>query len=224
MDKVFYDKCKDRLNQISNSMLRTNQSFCVIIQLNNFKEKYNDLINISPAFYTSVIDCCMESLFIEIDKMFDPKTNGVGIRGLLITMQNNTDLLDNSRSIEANETTALDNYSMTTKEYNSIVQLINDSINKINNNEIIIKNVKTLRDKYFAHRESKVNYNKLFKNNPVSMADIEKLLVLNANIVNALYMYFYNRTLFPIAHNHDDFNKTVFYIKKGVDSRGQHTS
>lgn len=216
MDKVFYDKCKDRLYRISNSMLRTNQSFCVIVQLHNYQKEHNELINISPAFYTCVTDCCMESLFVETDIMFDPKTDREGIRGLLLKMKNNIDLLDNDRSIEANETTALDNHNMTTKKYDNIVQLIGHSIYKINDNKEIIKNVKTLRDKYFAHRESKVNYDKLFKNNPVSMTDIEKLLVLNTNIVNALYMYFFDRTLFPIAQNHDDFNRTVFYINKGV--------
>ena len=218
MDEVFYNVCKERLSRISDSMFYTNQAYCVILQLRDFQENHNELINISPAFYNCIQDCCMEYLFIEVDKMFDPKKEREGVYGLLNKIKDSIDLLDLNRTIESNETTALNNHTMKGRKFDNIVQLVDENIKMIEEAQGIIKKVKTLRDKYFAHREVKRDFDVLFRNNSVSLSDIEALLVLSVNAINALNMYFNDKTLFPITIDYDDFKKTVFYIQKGVET------
>lgn len=220
MDKKFFDKCKEKLGRITDSMIYTNQAFLVIMQLRDFQEKNNELINISPAFYSCVYECTMEYLFIEIDKMFDPKIDRDGMYGLLNKLKNKIHLLDRNRPFESNVTHSLNSDIMTSRRYTGIDALVDESIELIESvkTKEITKNVKTLRDKYFAHREEKKDFSPIFKAHPVSLKDIEALLVLNANIVNALYMYFKEKTIVPRTTDYNDFGKTVFYIQKGIDA------
>lgn len=216
MNEVFFKKCKSRLERISNSMILTNQCFYVIMQLRDYQKKHNELINISPAFFNSVYDSCMEYLFIETDKMFDSNKDSDGVFGLLNKIDGSIDFLDNSQKIEANETSSLNSNTMEVKKYDSISLLVKKFIDRIDKKQDVITNVRILRDKYFAHFDANADPKTLFQNYSVSLYDIESLLVLNTNAVNALNAYFNKKTIYPVATNYKDFSKTIAYIQKGV--------
>ena len=55
---------------------------------------------------------------------------------------------------------------------------------------------------------------RLFKEYSVSLVTLEKLLTLNVNICNALYMYFIGSTVMPVTVNHDDLKRTISCIEK----------
>ncbi|MCR4615061.1 MAG: hypothetical protein K5756_02805 [Clostridiales bacterium] len=218
MDVVFYNECKERLTRISESMLLSNQAFCVIKQLLDFKDNQKDLINISPSFYTCVFDTCTSFLLIEICKMFDSDQNSNGIYGLLNTIKGKINLLDNNREIQANEIMTINDDTAKTQKYENITQFVRQSKKRINSHNAVIDSVKTLRNKYYAHSDNNVNFDDLFKDNPVSISDIESLLVLNVNLINGLYAYFNDSTLFPTFIGCDDFKKTIRYIEKGAEA------
>ena len=91
--------------------------------------------------------------------------------------------------------------------------------NYISNNEVLNKErdeYKKQRDKFYAHQDKKINIDTFFSDYPVSIKDFEMLIILNVNIFNSLNAYFNNKTLYPVAVNCDDFKKTIYYIKKGV--------
>ena len=219
MDRVFFEKNKTRLSRISDCMLQTNQAYSVIMQLRQFQYDHNDLINISPAFYQCVLSCCIEVLFIEIHKMYDSSTTSDGIFGFINTLDNNIHLLDNTRSILANEMDDLFSHRADQRFYKNIESLISESKKRISECDSIIKNIKTQRDKFYAHQDVDIkNLDEFFNKNAVSLNDLKTLLLLNVNLFNAFYMYFYNSTLYPRAINGDDFNKTVYYLEKGANA------
>lgn len=216
MNIKFVEKCKDRLNRISDSMLNTNQVFSVLMQMREFQQENNELINISPSFYGCVISCFIEVLFIDINKMFDPDTDSDGIFGLLNTIEKNIHNFDNNRNIEVNWTEELNFSKVTVRKYDNLEQLINDSIKLINEQYELLCRVKKQRDQFYAHQDKKINIDTFFSDYPVSIKDLEMLIILNVNIFNSLNVYFNNKTLYPVAVNCDDFKKTIYYIKKGV--------
>jgi len=219
MDCVFFNKCKERLDRISDSMIHANQAFSVYMQMRNFQEEHNELINISPGFYRCVFSCCVEVLFIEINKMFDPDPSSDGILGLLNSMKRSIDLLDREKPIAAGVIEKIDGKKWDSYEYENIEQLIDKAIESISQHDKIIYRVKTQRDKFYAHQDKDIkNLNDFFKKHSVSIIDLETLIVLNTNLFNALYTYFKNTTLMPVANNHEDFKKTVYYIEKGVEA------
>ena len=223
MDRIFYEKNKVRLNRIKDRMLQTNQVYSVIMQLRSFQQEHNDLINISPAFYQCVLSCCIEVLFIEISKMFDPDKSSDGILGLINRLEKNIHLLDNTHSIVAHEMDDLFSHRADEHYYKNIEELISESKKRILDNDSKIKNLKTQRDKFYAHQDVCVkNLDGFFKKNAVSLNDLKLLLLLNVNLFNAFYMYFFNSTLYPRAINGDDFFKTVYYLEKGVVSEKEH--
>lgn len=216
MNEVFYKKCNERLERISHRMLYVNQAYSVIMQLRNFQEKHFDLMNISPVFYRSVISCSTEVLFIEIYKMYDPRTSSNGIAGLLCTLKKNIHLLDNKKEIEAIEFEELNSNEGKIHRYKNIEILIKESLERIITHEEKIKNLKSLRDKFYAHQDDTINdFDSFFKENAVSLDDLKALILLNVNLFNSLYMYFCDATIYPISINYDDFSKTVYYLEKG---------
>ena len=200
-------------------MIQTNQAYSVIMQLRDFQQKHNELINISPAYYQCVISCCIQFLFIETYKMYDPSTTSDGIFGFINTLEKNIHLLDNTRSIVANEMDDLFSLQADEHFYKNIEALISESKKRISDCDNIIKNLKTQRDKFYAHQDVDIKHlDEFFKKYAVSLNDLKTLLLLNANLFNAFYMYFYNSTLIPMTANRDDFSKTVYYLEKGVNA------
>ena len=217
MDKQYFESCRKRLDKIVEAMILTNEAHCILLQLRNFQMNNNELINISPGFYNCIIRNCIEVIFIEMYKMFDENKDNDGILGFLCSLRDNYHLLDTSREISANETKKLQDTTMSICKYNSIIQLVESSLKKIHDVDPLILPGKTQRDKYYAHYEKGINWDTFFDKYSVSLSDIESLLILNTNLCNALYMYFYNTTMIPVSMNSDDFKRTIDYIRKGVE-------
>ena len=214
-DHCFNEKCKERVDKYIDFSIRANQSYIVIMMLRDLQASKNDIINISSAFYQTVFRNCMQSLFVDISKMFDNDPKNISIVGLLDIINNNLHLLD-SRSISVNEFQHLSDRSAVCIRFCSLKELIdycNDSIAKSKNE---IDSLTTLRNKVFAHldKNAQNHLGKLFQDNSVSLVVIEKLLTLNTNICNALYMYFSGTTFIPIMANYDDLYRSIDCIER----------
>lgn len=217
--KTFIDKCKEECNSLINHYLLANQAYENIMVLRDFQENENDLINLSVSFYSGVINTSTHTLFVEINKMYDSSPDALSIYSLLLRMKKEISQLTDNSPIIINEFRNLTDNKPNYREFSNIKELIDDSLKRIDSNIKIIKNIKTLRDSYYAHLDRKRinNIDEFFKKNKVSLLDIESLLVLNCNLCNALNSYFNDQTTMPIVYNYDDFKKTIYYLKKGID-------
>ena len=214
-DAHFYEKCKERITDYINFSITANNSYMLIMMIRDLQGNKNDILNISPGFYHMVSRNSMQALFVDISKMFDKDSKNMSIVWLLNSIKNNLDLLDN-RAITVNEFRHLnDNYAVNIS-FNSLSELVNHYDDSIVKNEQDIKSLTVLRNKFYAHLDkgAQNHLDSLFKKNSVNLVTIEKLLILNVNICNALYKYFNGSTFVPLDYNHNDLYRSIMCIEK----------
>ena len=212
---TFYEKCQERTSRLMDFAINANQSYMTIMIIRDLQANKNEIANISPAFYQSVFRACLQTLFIDVSKMFDNKKKNESTLNLLSDMQENQAQLENIGVI-ANHFQHLGDMKSYPFSCDDLQAILEKCMQLIAQNEDGIKALRKLRNKYYAHldRDSQNDLDKLFRENKVSLAAIERLLTLNINILNTLYMYFNNSTVFPVTTNNDDFNKTVWCIEQ----------
>ena len=214
-DSMFYEKCKERITAYMEFTITANDSYMLIMMIRDLQVNKNDIINISPAFYKMVSRNSLQALFVDISKMFDNKSNNMSIVWLLNSLKKHLDLLDN-RAVTVNEFQHLGDNFAGNVSFNSLTELINHYTDSIAKSEPEIKSLTTLRNKFYAHldKSAQNHLDSLFKENSVSLVTIEKLLILNVNICNALYKYFFGSTFVPLDYNHDDLYRSIACIEK----------
>ena len=192
----------------------------VIRQIQSFCYEKNDIINLSPAFYQTVLRNSIQSLFIEVSKMFDISKRAEGIHRLLLDIQSNIDKFD-KRQFSPVFFTELTDRRAEARKMGSLEEYVNYSLEEINRNSNIIEAVKAQRDQYYAHKDSDVkDLESFFEENKVTYEAFQKLLILNTNLNNGLYYYFVNNTtVAPLALGYDDLEKTIHFAEKGVRAR-----
>lgn len=213
-DAQFYEKCKERITDYMNFSITANNSYMLIMMIRDLQVNKNDIINISPGFYHMVSRNSMQALFVDISKMFDKDAKNMSIVWLLNSIKNHLDLLDN-RAVTMNEFRHLnDNYAVNIS-FHSLSELVNHYDDSIVKSEQDIKSLTVLRNKFYAHLDkgAQNHLDRLFKENSVSLITIEKLLILNINICNALHMYFHGSTVVPLDFNHDDLYRSISCIE-----------
>ena len=212
---TFKDECIESLKKIFNYTINANQSYSIIMQLRDLQANHNDIVNISPAFYSWIKYNSIQSLFIEVYKMFDSDKKSDGVCSLFLKIKKNIDKLDNNRPIETRWIKNLHGTRSETKQFSNLSDAISYGLRKIENNSSIFNSIKTQRNKYYAHLDSKIyNPEDLLNSNPVKYSDIKTMLILNMNLYNIINCYFNNNTLLPLASNHDDFKKIINIIIK----------
>lgn len=215
---TIFEKCIQRLDDLMDLAMEANQTYKVVILLREFQITENEILNISPSFYNSVFRNNKQCLFIDISKMYDTKdVDGTeSTHGLLLLMNDHLqELEEKSISVSQLQHIAFDKpyYYV---DFQSTKEMIDYYIAKISEKADTIKSVRKLRNKHFGH----VDFNKhkdlsaLFQEYSVSLVDIEELLVLNSNILTALYRYFKDSDFYPLALNCEDFTNTIRCIKR----------
>lgn len=201
-----------------NFTIGVNQSYMTIMMLRDIQNNHNDVINISPVFYHTVIRCCIQSLFVDISKIFDKNDRNESITVLLNSIRDNLQQIDNHPVI-INCFSSIDDKSPSSISFQSIEDLVNYVLDEIQKNQSDIDSVRNLRNKYYGHldKSSQDGLKKLFKDNSVSLDIMEKLLILNTNICNALNVYFFDKTVIPLVINHDDLYYTISCLEKYKD-------
>jgi hypothetical protein len=214
-DSMFYEKCKERITNYMDFTITANNSYMLIMMIRDLQMNKNDIINISPAFYHMVSRNSMQALFVDISKMFDNDSQNMSIVWLLNSIKNNLDLLDN-RVVNVSEYQHFNDNVYVNFSFNSLSELLNHYDDSIEKSEHDIKSLTILRNKFYGHldKSAQNHLDSLFKDNSVSLLTIEKLLILNFNICNALHMYFNGGTFAPLDFNHNDLYKTISYIEK----------
>lgn len=219
---TFYDKCKDRTKKLVHFSTIANQSYMNVVLLNDLQANKVDVLNISPAFYQSVRRACMQTLFIDIPKMFDKKGNNESTYNLFTKMKSQINQLE-SCVIEVQYFEHLDSKSSKTIKYQTLGEMLDDGLKLIEESRAEITRVEKLRHKYYAHLDLAVQnrIEELFIKNKISLADIEKLLTLNMNLLNMLYMYFFEKTVYPSITNANDLSYTVYCVEEYLNKYHQ---
>lgn len=215
MNKMFFKKCLKRTDNITDLAIDANQSYLLIMMLRDIQYYHNEIMNISPAFYHTVIRNTMQALFVDLAKMFDEDKRSESTYTLLKDISDNITQLENS-AIVVNEFESLDSCTAKTKPFLTFEKMINHYLNLIEENKSDIDSIKKLRNKFYAHldRISADKIVELFKKYEVSLATIGNLLVLNMNICNALNCYFHQKTVMPHMDGYDDYKRTISCLEK----------
>ena len=221
MSKTYEEKCKERCYFLSEQMIYANQTYSVLMQIRDLIENHNEIANVSPTFYQTVIQNCIQVLFIEISKMFDTDPSSESIRSLLDSMKKNLPQLNRSSTIEVCMFERIFDTKSYSIEFQNIEELIEKSINMIESYEKESHNVKKQRDKYYVHYDRQTTIDIILQNYNVSYFEIGELLTLNTNLCNALYMYFFNHTVFPLFVDSDDFIRTLKVMEEIRNSNNE---
>lgn len=96
MDKEKLIKLAEDLYQ---SALDANSYYSIMIQYREMNKKYNDEMNISPAFYQVVYGALQKACFMEIAKLYDKTKDAVSIGLLLKYCKDNLNLFPEYRDI-----------------------------------------------------------------------------------------------------------------------------
>lgn len=219
MDECFMRACERRCDRIIRESLMANLTYSVFSQVQKLYSEKNEIIDLSPSFYSVVFDNCAQSLVVDIYKMFDSDSHTEGVRSLLQTMADNKNKLDIKKVIEANVFDDLTSISAKEKRYENIGVFIEESKRNImENDKGAILRIKSLRDKYYAHFDKDVkDVRVFFSRNKISKKELHDLLLLNFNICNGLSKYFTDTTVVPMPLKHDDFQLTKIYIQMGIN-------
>ncbi len=219
--KSFFEKCKERCDRLMKITLHINQTYMVLLQIRDLRLQKHDVFIKSPAFYQTVFKNCTIVIFIELCKMYDFNPESEGLYALLQKMLNNIVLLDGNYQIEANKFINLTDDRAEVVHYHSIELLLHDSIDQIKLHKDVLSRLWTLRDKYYAHYEimTEEKLDCLLKSNRISYEDLNQLIMLNMNIINALYKYFFDATMLPLLANYDDLDSTICCVEKVEEER-----
>lgn len=217
MNMIFFNESLRRTECLMDLAMEANQSYRVLMQLREALISDNELINISPAFYSIVFRNTMQSLFVDISKVFyeyDLKETE-SCYSLLDKIKNNLRQLDN-RSVTAGQMSHISYENIYFRDFSSVGEIVDFYLEELGKKGSIIDHLLTLRCKHFVHIDIKTHKDleAFFRDNFVSLSDIEDLLVLFSNICIALYQYFKSCTFYPLAENHDDFEKTLRCLRK----------
>lgn len=215
---TFFEKCSQRTEHLFVFSKDVNQTYMVIVALRDTLKKHRKIINTSPNFYNSIFRSCMQSIFVDLSKIYYEKDfkNTESTLNFLNKLKNNLGQLNNN-PISVNLATHIEinKGNFTEKKFINLNEMIDYFLEQIKNYKSSITAVHNLRNKYFAHLDlSSLNdLDKLFKENGVSLNTVEELLNLNANICVALYKFFKGIDAYPLALNHNDYFNTVQLLK-----------
>lgn len=219
---TFKEKCLERTERLLNFSVDTNLTFSVLKMLHQLRREKPDIHNLSPAFYGSIFNNSIHVLMTEIPKMFDDKEkhekDTESTYFLLKKMRDNLNLLEDI-SLSVNQFSHISYEDVYYIDFKTTQEMLDYYLDSIEQKKEIINHITKRRHKYYAHWDQKSinDINKLFVNNPVSLNDVEEVLVLNSNICVALYRYFYRDRIYsPLVDNREDFLNTVNYLEAHI--------
>ena len=202
-----------------------NQDLHIVAQILKLSTKYKEEINISPAFYTMILDSLERSIIIELAKLFDQSDKSLQVNRVLRTIQNNIDWFPKIKRVETSNIIELNDSKIEAHSEKICFDLplepekgLNDLIcRKVNFSDTLDK-LRKLRNKVYAHNDKRVLLNgqeKWMKENGFSLNDAENLLVLVFDICDFVLVRLTGEERCRKAINIDDFEKTLKYVQIG---------
>ena len=210
--------CHDRAGLI-------NQDLYIVRQILKLAAKYKEEIEVSPAFYTMILDSLERSIVIELAKLFDRDDSSLQVNKVLETIRDNIDWFPKTRRVETSNVIESNNGKIETRSEKIIFDVLlepekrlNDLIFRKEELSNTIEKLRKLRNKVYAHNDKRVlldGQEKWMKENGFSLDDVENLLGLAFDICDFVLVRLTGEGRHRKAINIDDFEKTLKYVQMG---------
>ncbi len=220
MNEEYYNKTKNLVKIIMNKSWEINHAYMTVLQINEAQYHYNDVLNMAPAFFEISRENCMSYLFVEISKLLSVKKDEESVINIINNLlePNNLMQIENEACrIEICFISKLTDKKFSKHSFNSLQDMLLCLKKEHDKYKKLQSCLKIWRNKYYAHYDKGIfgKLEQLSENNSLNYSNIEKMLVLVFNLCNALYQYFYDSIVIPLAKNYDDF----VYFVKAIDNR-----
>lgn len=202
-----------------------NQDLYIVKQILKLSAKYKEEINISPAFYTRILDSLVRSIIIELAKLFDRDDSSLQVNKVLETIRDNIDWFPKTRRVETSNVIKLNNDKIENHLEKMFFDVplepekgMNDLISRKENVSDTIVKLRKLRNKVYAHNDKYAlldGQEKWMKENGFSLDDVENLLALAFDICDFVLVRLTGEGRYRKAINIDDFEKTLRYVQMG---------
>lgn len=193
-------------NNIYEEALTAASYWSLINQYQDNVQKYNNEMNYSPAFYHVIYQSLIESLFMNLSKIYDSDNDALTIRTLLsemngVSLEDFADCVSKTYRFCDNKfqhrlkpeeeclfkeqvakqrsiCNALKIDYVFTEVELSFQQLISFYVKKLHSINPSIQNLINQRNKIYAHNDRNTNFNfeDIYKKNPIKKVDADKLI------------------------------------------------
>ena len=232
-------------NNIYEEALRANTYWELIKQYHTNVDKYNSEMNYSPAFYQVIYTALVESLFLNLAKIYDVDENSITIKTLLKSLEAITvndlddyvkskyELLNNKfqHQLKPNEECFFKEqvweqkricelleveYTYTIVDLN-LEQLYDLYIKKFHSLNSIRDNLITQRNKIYVHNDKATNFKfeAIYQNQAINDTAIDKLIDYALDLSRYIIDILTGTLKADTYINMDDWEATLMLVKVG---------
>ena len=208
-----------------------NQDLYIVRQIQELAGKYKEEIEISPAFYTMILDSLEKAIVIGLAKLYDnnnqqkPDRITIQISGLLEQIQNNIEWFPKVKQIKASYSIEFSDGKISNLPEHPTIDIPLEPEKELQTLTIrktsldaIIKKLRNLRNKIYAHNDKKILLGKQenwIEKNSFSLDDAEMLIILAFDVSDFVIKRLAGECRERKAVNIDDFEKTLRYVQIG---------
>ena len=208
-----------------------NQDLCIVRQIQELSDKYKEEIEVSPAFYTMILDSMEKAIVIGLAKLYDnnnqqkPDKITSQIDGLLEQVQNNIEWFPKTKQIKASHSIEFSDGKITNLSEHPIIEIQLEPEKELQTLTIrktsldaTIKKLRNLRNKIYAHNDKKIllgQQENWIEENSLSLDDAETLTMLAFDVSDFVIKRLTGVHRARKAINIDDFEKTLKYVQMG---------
>lgn len=243
MRRVKEEYLIDLSEKFLGKVINVNSCFDIIKQYNEYFTNYNEEMNVSSSFYSSMIDALTVSVIMELSNLYDTNKNSTNIEKLLRLSKANKEFFPKSRKMSGNKPE--EDYYITHSRY-----VLDDEIEFFQNDgdQLFLRNVEMTIDKYFELFEWKYKRieenikclmiwrNKFYAHNnvhkfndvkniikeyPLTHKDIESLIAFPTEFCRFVLgmLTDVDRAIMPV--NIDDWRHTLELVRIGLKYQEQ---
>ena len=225
MDKEKLIKLAEDLYQ---SAFDANAYYAIMMQYREMSKKYNDEMNLSPAFYQVVYGALQKACFMEIAKLYDKTKDVVSIGLLLKYCRDNLDLFPEYRGIvtikedgrEYPFQVPYQHHLKPTEEcfYENEVKSQREILKLFDTPDFEKVPVRVQRNKIYAHSDEKhiLSEEKVWDKNPVTYPDIQELIDFALDCTRLILGALTGVSRAVSYGNIDDMEGTLMFAKLGL--------
>ncbi|XKR52089.1 transposase (plasmid) [Enterococcus faecalis] len=189
-----------------------NAYFTILRQPQKNTHIFQEQMNLSKAFYHYTYNALIVATFTEVSKIYDrnSKTNYFTV---IEYCQKHIDLLLQIRKEKEKSDNIEENRKVDRKYLEDIFSKLKSDITKL---EPAFKNLKTQRDKIYAHNDSRSRdgVETIIENNPISLKDMEELLSCATISLQFIYALITLIKRNPLPNNIGDLDATLIKLQE----------
>ena len=202
-----------------------NQDLYIVRQILKLSIKYEEEINISPAFYTMILDSLGKSIMIELAKLYDNDGKSIQIAELMRQICANMEYFPKTKRIDipGGDIVKVEKNKIVLNKENLVFDIPIDPENAFGelsrrrrNQKQKIERLRQLRNQVYAHNDRILLLNNQVNNiNGLSLDDLEDLVLLAFDVSDFVIIRLTGAYRTRKAINIDDLENTLKFVKMG---------